>query len=374
MNSGVKKRNINLDVLRSLAMLLVVTWHFYVRGLDISGVAAADILEGKVGMANFVFSQFAIVFGSACVNLFVLISGFFLVSKPFNWKRVILLWMEVLFYGIVIGLLFYFLQPGSVSVGKLLTYLRPITGDNYWFFQKYFGLVCLAPFLSSVVNNLSQSQYKRLLLVTLIVGCTFTGHFPFGEIMVTAKGFSLIWFIFLFFWGGYLKRFPVGMNSRQALYACLVTCIAGFGFILLKSLLQHSLVFETPAYNSYAFFVAIFLFIWLNKKEEMTGALAKLTASFAPFLFGVYIISEHPSLMHWFWKELYDWPSLINSVWFIPVMLATVVGVFLSCILIDAGRAWLFRVAGVEKLAAWLGSKGEGLVGRICGVESQVKE
>lgn len=368
------KRNINLDVLRNLAMLMVVAWHFYVRGLEISGVYANDILDGNTGMANYLFSQFVVVFCSACVNLFVMISGYFLVSKPFNWKRVILLWLEVLFYGVAIGILFYFLQPGSVSVGELLSYLRPVTGDNYWFFQKYFGLVCLAPFLSAAVNNLSQVQYKRFLLAMFLVGCTITGRFPFGEIMVVSKGFSLIWFIFLFFWGGYLRRFPVQMTSRQAFYACLVTCVLGFCFILSKALFRHALVFETPSYNGFGFFVAIFVFVWISKKDEISTSISRLMADFVPFLFGVYIISEHPILMHWLWKDLYDWPSLINSVWFIPIMFVTVVGIFLSCILIDAGRTWLFRVAGVEKFAAWLGRKGEGLVGRICGAESQVKE
>ena len=259
MPPKTSKRNINLDVLRSLAMLMVVTWHFLMHGLNVSRVNIIDVVEGDIGKINYLFSQFSMVFCSACVNLFVLISGYFLVSKPFNWKRVILLWLEVLFYGITIGLLFYILRPGSVSVGELLSYLRPVTGDNYWFFPKYFGLVCLAPFLSVAVNNLSQAQYKRLLLVLFLLGCTISGSFPFGEIMAVSKGFSLIWFVVLFFWGGYLKRFPVRMNSRQALFACLATSFVGFGFILSKALFRHTMVFEIPAYNSFAFFISLFM-------------------------------------------------------------------------------------------------------------------
>lgn len=359
------KRNINFDVLRCLAMLLVVGWHC-IRRMGLSNAPEA----GGIGMVNFLVFQFSIIICSACVNLFVLISGYFLASKPFNWKRVILLWLEVFFYGITIGLLFYFLHPGSMTTRELLSLLCPVTGDNYWFFQKYFGLVCLAPFLSAAVNNLNRAQYNRLLLVTVIIGCTLTWKIPFGEIMVTSKGFSLLWFVVLFFWGGYFRRFPMKMSSRQALWAWLSVSALGFLFIVGKSLLRHSMVFETPAYNSWGFFIAIFLFIWMKEKPEMDSAWARTASSFVPYLFGVYLISEHPAIRKWFWRELLDWPSLINQVWFFPVMLFTVVAIFLLCILIDYGRSWLFKVVGLERLAGWLGGKGALLVNRICGDSS----
>ena len=365
----MNKRNYNLDVLRCLAMFMVTVWHFYLRGMHLA-TFPEHAWGGWVEAGNYWVSQWVVIICSACVNLFVLISGYFLVSKPFNWKRVILLWLEVFFYGTVIALLFFFLRPGSLSTGNLISYLFPISSGlagHYWFFQKYFGLVCLAPFLSVAIRELTQSQYKRLLLVMVLLGCTFTMNFPFGDLMGAGKGFSLLWFIVLFFVGGYFKRFPVRVTSRQAFIICLLVSIVVLLFVLFKAKFGHALLFEQPAYNSFGFLIAVFLFIGFKQMKETNAPWAKSLSWCTPYVFGVYLISEHPVLKNWLWKELVQWHLLADRWWFIPAMLGAVAAVFVLCVLIDYGRAWLFRAIGLERLAQWLGDRGASAVKYICG-------
>ena len=352
------RRNYNLDVLRCLAMFLVVMWHFYYHGMRISSVFAAGVLTGGMGLANYWLSQWLVIVCSACVNLFVLISGYFLVGRPFNGKRVILLWLEVFFYGTVIALLF--------SASPVL-YLFPIGRTAYWFVPSYVGLVCLAPFLSSLVAALTRPQYKRLLLVLTLLGCTLTMGFPFGDAMGASKGFSLIWFVVLFFFGGYIQRFPVRMSARTAFLACLGVSVAAMLLVLVKTLVRQEMVFEKPAYNSFGFFIALFLFIGFRQKKETAAAWAKGLSWCAPYVFAVYLISEHPLLRRWLWGELVDWRPLINHWWFIPAMLGAVAAVFVLCVLVDYGRAWLFKLVGLERAAQWLGDRGVAVVNRIVG-------
>ena len=336
----MNQRNYNLDVLRCLAMFLVVMWHFYWHGIRISTVYADGVLTGTVGMANYWLSQWLVVICSACVNLFVLISAYFLVGKAFNGKRVMLLWVEVLLYGAGIALLF------SRSP---LPYLLPVSRSLYWFFPNYLGLVCLAPFLSALVGALTRPQYKRLLLVLTLLGCTFTMGFPFGDAMGASKGYSLIWFVVLFFFGGYFKRFSVRMSARRAFLACLGVSLAAMLLVLVKTLARQEIFFEIPAYNGFGFLSALLL-SWC-----------------APYVFAVYLISEHPVLKRWLWGELVDWRPLINQWWFIPAMLGAVAAVFVLCVLIDCARVWLFKAIGLERCAQWLGDKGASVVTYICG-------
>lgn len=93
-------------------------------------------------------------------------------------------------------------------------------------------LRCLAPFLSSLVAALTRPRYKRLLLVLTLLGCTFTMGFPFGDAMGASKGFSLIWFVVLFFFGGYFQRFPVRMCARSAFFAALGVSVAAMLLVL----------------------------------------------------------------------------------------------------------------------------------------------
>ena len=361
------KRNYNLDVVRCLAMFMVVIWHFFWYAMRMSTIVADAVPEGMVGMTNYWLSQGLIVVCSACVNLFVLISGYFLAGRPFNWKRVILLWLEVFFYGMGIALLFYFIRPGSMTAGALAAYLFPVSRGDYWFFPKYMGLVCLAPFLSVIVGKLTRARYKCLLLVLGLLGCTFTKGFPFGEIMGASKGFSLIWFVFIFFFGGYFKRFPIRMSARLAFYACLGVSVAAIVLILVKTQLRHELLFEIPAYNSFGFLIALLLFIGFKKMKETENAWVKGLSRCSPYVFAVYLISDHPVLKQWLWGELVDWRPLINQWWFIPAMLGMVGLVFVLCVLIDCGRTWLFKAVGLERCAQWLGDKGSSAVKYICG-------
>lgn len=359
-------RNVNLDLLKCLAMYCVVVLHFFGYGIRFSDNPSVESLSGGVFWVNYLISQLFTVICSAGVNLFVLITGFFLISKPFNWKRMILLWWEVLFYGFVIALLFAICKPGIIQDWTgLVGFMLPISGNQYWFYTYYVGLVLLAPFLSVAVNHFSKAQYKRLLVVIILLGCTITLSFPFGKVMGVSKGFSLIWFVFLFFCGGYFRRFPVGMLPRQAFYAFGSVCLLGWLFVISKMLIRHTVEIEAIAYNSFGFFLSIFLFIFFSNRGEIKGIAIKRFTSCVPYLFAVYLISDHPFVRRWLWFDLFEWTSLIDKVYFIPVMLVVTLGIFVSCIMVDYLRVWLFKMIGMERMAEWLGKKGSAVMERI---------
>lgn len=350
-----------LDVLRSLAMLMIVAWHFFQQAVGTSLYPATG-----TGCFNYAVSELLVVCSSVCVNIFVLISSYFLVDKPFNGSRIISLWLQVVFYSAGLALIFFFLKPGSISLAGLVGSFFPVSTYAYWFFTVYFGFVCLAPFLSKIALSLSRRDYRLLLLVLIIICCTFVLIVPFGNVMGANRGSSLIWFIALFFWGGYLKRFDDGGKSPLYLRAFWISALCVLCFCVAKAFFRvHNgapgFSLEQPAYNGWAFLLSVPLFLYFKNKSFREGLVYNILKSVAPFTFGVYLFSENIHIRTLMWKGDIPWGAYIDKVWFIPLALAVIVGVFFISVGIDYLRALLFKVLKVPEMCSRL----SGRIGRI---------
>ena len=96
-HSVPSSRNIPLEWLRILSMLMIILLH----SIDHSGV-----LENLTpGTALYYWEEFLYAMVQVCVNCFVLISGYFLVTSKFQPGKLITLWVEVVFYGFFIKLI-----------------------------------------------------------------------------------------------------------------------------------------------------------------------------------------------------------------------------------------------------------------------------
>lgn len=100
---------------------------------------------------------------------------------------------------------------------------------------------------------------------------------------------------------------------------------------------------------------AVCLFLYFREtgnKIRSNGAAGKLLAFAAPGIYSVYVIHVHPRV---FWspeiialfRSWDDW----GCVEVLCAMVASALGVFTACVLLDKGRQWLFRRLRVEKAA-----------------------
>ena len=342
-------RQSNFEVLRVLAMFLVVVFHYHWN------TNVAVVQPGSpVGWFNWLFSQSAFVLGSCAVDTFLLISGYFLIEKDFNWKRMIRLWVQTAFYTTGIWLLAYFITPEQASIKNVLDGLHPIGSECSLFVTWYFGMVLLAPFLSKAVSNLTKQQYKLFLLVLVFVSCTFAGGFPYGNLYGYNRGYGMFWYITLFFVAGYLRRFDTDKSERNdrllfwSVFGCVVLWCAGKG--LIKHFVQGApLVMESPAYNGFASVLAVALFLRFKGIHFKDSAVVRGLVEIAPFTFGVYLIHDHPWVRNIIWSRVPEWGGLDSPV-YIPVILIFVALVFVVCMVIDFLRAKLFQFAGVDKV------------------------
>ena len=79
-----------------------------------------------------------IAFGA--VNTYAMISGFVSVDSHFKISNILILWLQVLFYGILINTVFFFLLPESRNTSGWIQALFPVTRKEYWYFTAYAGV------------------------------------------------------------------------------------------------------------------------------------------------------------------------------------------------------------------------------------------
>ncbi len=83
-------RKSNIELIRILAMMMIVIWHFIVHGLNQNEYGDSILLSP--------FQYSIASFFSIGVNLFILISGYF--SIKLSWQGILRLYFLCLFYNL----------------------------------------------------------------------------------------------------------------------------------------------------------------------------------------------------------------------------------------------------------------------------------
>lgn len=102
MTQAVKKeRQSNLELLRIITMLAIIAHHYVVN----SGVTGQfDLTSLNI---NTIFLQLWGMWGKTGINIFVLISGYFMCRSNLTVQRYLKVFLEAMFYRIVIFVIFY---------------------------------------------------------------------------------------------------------------------------------------------------------------------------------------------------------------------------------------------------------------------------
>lgn len=139
-----KQRQHNLELLRIVAMLMVLIIHY---NLPVRGKPTPEALQTEFLPTLFTLSLQSVLI--ICVNCFVLISGWF----GIRWKRRSLLNLCFqVFFWIVVCYPLLSLFSDSAATG-VQGYLQGVLGK--WFVWAYFGLYLFAPVLNDFIDKSS---------------------------------------------------------------------------------------------------------------------------------------------------------------------------------------------------------------------------
>ena len=146
------KRLANIELLRIVAMLMVVMLHYLGKG-ELLPQMKFDM--GIQGYIAWMLESLSVV----AVNVYVLISGYFLVEGEFKAGKLGKIISQVLFYTILITVLafsFGLVTKEELGVYNLIVQLFPFQLEQYWFMTSYLVLYILSPVLAAGVKVLSK--------------------------------------------------------------------------------------------------------------------------------------------------------------------------------------------------------------------------
>lgn len=340
-----KQRNPSFEILRVVAMFLIVVWHFLMHGV---GQKPVGVSADAASLFNLCSMELAGCLSKVSTNCYILITGYFLINstKP-KWPKIPKTWAPIFFYSVVIFALFFAFSDLALSRNDFGKSLMPLYFDRYWFATRYVALVALAPFLATLAQTLTRRQYIVLLAVMAVINFDFL----LGDEL--SGNNSLPWFVFLFFVGGYIRLHfdHDGPNHFGKAYFAAAVALAA---VFLGRIFIHYSPWTAPMMvdyhdnNGILFGVALLLFLWTARLKAPNTTFVRAMVRIAPLTFGVYLIHDNVYVRHALWNGWIDVHGALHSWWFVPLFVASTVAIFIACIAIDAIRDRIFRLLRIN--------------------------
>lgn len=339
----VKERSSNFELLRIVSMIMIVAYHFaFWSDFDYTGLEAYPV--------NYVFLNLLEIFGKVGVDIFILISGYFLIEKE-NIKatKVVKLWLQIFFYSLLSYILFslniFKSDYSENSISLFIERIMPISHVNWWFASSYFIIFLFSPFFNKFLKSLSNKQY--LIFLTLEVIC--------GSIIVTLtqnefQGIRLIPFFIIYSIGGYIKLHLNKIHfSRKKLGAILFVSII-VGMIALLVLRREAktdtfmqgyfLIMVGSETFPITMIISICLFLIFRETEIGVKKPINIIASSS---FAVYMIHADLLFKQMLWRTIIHGSDFQYGKLLIPYTIAVCLGVYAACTIVELARIYLLE-------------------------------
>ena len=362
MEHGAKrKRQLNYELLRILAMLMIVCLHYLWKGGFLGNPERENM--SAAGYVAWLIEAFCIV----SVNVYVLISGYFGAGSDLNLdKKNVLarpfkIWKQVFFYSVLIGAVAVVLSMLFPEMGivpkldkyRIFVYIFPIVTEHYWFASAYIILCFFMPFLDRGIQALDKKSLGQLVGAFLLVFCLSKTFIPM-ELPWDNSGYDAFWFVALYITGAYIRLYGMPfIDSRikaAVLYIMSVSAIFA-SFLLIRRVYFTSGTFMPfiryeYSYNYlFCYLGAIGLFMLFSDAFSKRGGGGWIERFRKPIelvsgaAFGVYLIHEHMEIRYiwvrWFkCRDYVDAPLFV----FLGHMVFTVLTVYIACTAIEIVR------------------------------------
>lgn len=336
-NYQITTRQSSIELLRIVAMLIIIADHFAVHGGFSYPTDTVSI--------NRLYIQLLGMGGKIGTNIFVLISGYFLVSShKTKTSKILKLWFQLVFYSFGIYVILVATSMESFSVKLLIKQIAPVTFSLWWFPSTYFVLYLLSPYINRLLVTLDKKRYLCFLLLLFFCWSIIP--------TITKRSFQsneLLWFVFLYSLSGFVKLydFNTKLSSVNLINLALLCVMITFFTVVIFDFLGTKIAFF--ASNATFFYgmqklpillVACLMFLAFLKLEIRFSRFINIVSSAT---FGVYLIHDNGFASPIIWRDLFQCASFSASCWLIPYSLIVVTIVFVSCTLIELARIHLLE-------------------------------
>ncbi|GHT33462.1 membrane protein [Bacteroidia bacterium] len=327
------KRESNIELLRIVAMFMIVVHHYCIN----SGLTQLFDLNNIT--FNTILVQFMAFGGKVGVNIFFIISGFFMINSTFIKNKVLKLVLEVLFYSVLVILFLWSLgYLYSIKTIIIDTVVLFIGTDS--FIAAYLLVYILSPIINKMLKVLSNKEFLFLLSILLIYFSIFS-TFLF---MNTWNYFG--WAFTCYVVGAWLKLYGNNFNFIKSLK---INVLLAFSCLLLiwVSMLVVDFIGVKYGFTAWSwmmgnankitvFLMAVCMFLFFKNLHIKYN---KIINTVAGSCFGVLLIHANSNTMRqWLWKDFLHNTDYFQSPYLWLHMVLSCVGIYLICTLIDICR------------------------------------
>lgn len=304
---STKKRNINLDLIRVVAIFTVLSVHFFLQ--------TGFYDEIVVGKRMFLMGTMRTLF-MICVPLFLLLTGFLMNKKVASRKYYGGLKKTYMMYVLAsIACLIHLSISRNQSFGIIesIKMILNFSAASYsWYIEMYIGLFLLIPFLNLLYNGLKSKRQKIGLVVTMfsltvlpsvvnIWGISREIHsifMPGGSanwVKIIPSYWGALWPLTYYFIGAYIREYDIKIRKRDN-FILLVISLILFG--IFNYMRSYQTTYEMSDYNSFQgiqptiLAVLVFLLILHMNLENISNILKSIITKISELSLGMYLVSS----------------------------------------------------------------------------------
>lgn len=335
--SDYRSRLSNIELLRLVSMLLVLVTHAF-------GVALGNPTKIDFQLSPF-SASFRVLMESlsvVCVNVFVLISGWFGI-KP-SVKGLTGFLFQCLFFSVGVTIIASLLGIGAPlgvgDIGKMFFFGK----YYYWFVKCYICLYILAPALNAFI----ETSDKRV--VCMVIICLLLMQTVYGWTGVMAdfdRGFSVMSFVILYTLARYIRLYggkAISLNKWIDLLIYLglsVALAAVYIFAVnydIPPIASHLFVFINPI----VIISSVYLFLFFSKLDVQSDVTNYLSRS----AFAVYLFHMNTKIWDRYLDDCYKAFTTGEGIKGIMLVFCFLLAVYVVSILIDQVRLLCWKPLG----------------------------
>ena len=349
----MKTRYTSIELLRIVAMFLIVQSHFVFHGYrQICGGDFSDISNPL----NEVLCR--VMFTGNIGNvIFMIITGFFLCdSEKVSLKKLLRVVIQVFFYSVFCYFGYqYIYTNGNFSIKEAFIAVTPLIHSTYWYFTSYVLIYIFHPYLNLVIKNTNQKKLCTFIAIMMVVW----GFIP-ALLRINVAGSDFLTFVLFYYIGGFLRRYyivnkgfivssnsvdvdlPYNSKQNRAIFlVCLLIWILiavpafFFGPIAMGRLNRFTNI-GSPL--TIALSVSLFL-LFLNITSIVSSKAINKVASCVG---GVYLLHDNPYVRSILYTDILHLDRFVDSNSMFLYTITLIIVVFVLCLAIEFIRKAIY--------------------------------
>ena len=320
-------RNSGHELLRIIAMYMIVFIHANRYLGNFCTGNPGSFFNGAVnGICNI---------GVTC---FILISGYY--GIRFDLMKLVKMECMMITYSILETIIIVIISPeqmqGAMLLEQLVKSFLPFISRKYWFYSCYVCLFLLSGYIQKFIDHLSREEFRRVLLLLVILFSVLPTLFYFELIPDNGKG--LVQMIMIYMIGRYIRSYyDKPIRKPRVIQKCAVLFVVlwiinglSHEFPIQIGGIYHHLCKDNSITN---IVMAIILFIFFKEVKFQSRLINKAAA----YIFAVFALNN--SFVNVVMKLLgkYGFQSP-NGVMGFLILAGTVFLIMLLCILVGIVR------------------------------------